>query len=85
MTHYYLAEAMYLNRRDQIAAAHLRLAIGLNPNNTEILASAGWQRAREGDWEEARRYSLRAIELNPKHADWFRIVPFMVYFRAGEY
>lgn len=84
-THQYIAEALFLNGDDDLAMAHLERAIVLNPNDAEVLASAGWQYAYRGDWELAEKFAEKAKILTPGHANWYRVVPYMVHFRRGDY
>jgi TolB-like protein len=45
--------------------AALRRAVSDNPNSVRVLGYAGVGALRSGELEEAERYQLRAIELNP--------------------
>lgn len=84
-SHQYMAEALLLNRQDKLAERHWQRALVLNPNDTEILASLAWHSAFHGDWDLAEKFALKAMTLNPFHPNWYRVVPYMVHMRRGEY
>ncbi len=46
-------------------------ALRLSPNNSEVLANAGWIFALLDGDERAHQLSLRAVELNPGHPAWY--------------
>ncbi len=51
--------------------AEMERALGLNPNDPEILAEAGHYYSFLGDFERGNDLSDRAKRLNPMHPGWF--------------
>ncbi len=84
-THQYLAETYALRGQQALARKSLERALQLNPNDPDLLASAGRQLVYSGDWKTGRQLTDKAIKLNPGHPRWYRLVPFMDHYRKGEY
>jgi adenylate cyclase len=59
--------------------------IALNPNAPYIVGVAGWHMALYGEWDRGLELMKRGMELNPYHPSWFYLVPFMDYYRRGEF
>jgi hypothetical protein len=38
-----------------------------------------------GEWERGLKLMEKAMRLNPHHPGWYQFVPFMKYYRQGEY
>jgi adenylate cyclase len=64
---------------------HVEQTIALNPNSPYIVGVAGWHMALYGEWERGLTLLKKGIKLNPYHPSWFHLVPYMDYYRRGEY
>jgi tetratricopeptide (TPR) repeat protein len=53
-------------------------AIGLNPNDTDLLADYGLHLIMSNDWERGRLFLKVAISLNPEPPDWYWL-PFVTW------
>lgn len=69
--HQYLGIAQFYARQDEKARRSMETAMRLSPNNSEILADAGWQMALLGESDESRRFFDEAIRLNPDPPSWY--------------
>jgi len=71
--HWALAMAyMTILKRYQQGAAEYELAIALNPNNADLLASWGWDMSTTlGRAEEGVKIIKKAMRLNPYYPDWY--------------
>jgi len=59
--------------------------ISLNPNAPYIVGVAGWHMALYGEWDRGLTLLKKGMKLNPYHPSWFHLVPYMDYYRRGEY
>ncbi|MGI9293166.1 MAG: hypothetical protein ACR2PS_04220, partial [Pseudomonadales bacterium] len=84
-THQYLAVAYALRDQHDLAGRSIERALRLNPNDSDLLARAGWQRIYDGDWETGLLLANKAMQLNPAHPPWYRVMPFINHYRKGEY
>jgi len=60
-------------------------AIELNPNDAFVLADLGTWMGYAGQWEQAKEWVSRAMQLNPKHQSWWWQTWHLDHFRKGEY
>jgi adenylate cyclase len=60
-------------------------SIALNPNSPYIVGVSGWHIALFGEWDRGLELLKRGMKLNPYHPGWFHLVPFMDYFRRGDF
>ncbi len=64
---------------------HVEETISLNPNSPYVVGVAGWHMALYGEWERGLDLLRKGMKLNPYHPSWFHLVPYMDYYRRGEY
>ena len=67
----YMSIAQFYLGHDVEAERSIKSALRLSPNNSEVLADAGWQQALDGDGDGARHYFDEAIKINPDPPTWF--------------
>lgn len=60
-------------------------ALQLNPNHALIAAALALHLGMAGEWERGLQLIKKAMRLNPHHPGWYYLVPFMIYYRQGEY
>ena len=60
-------------------------AIELNPNDAFVLADLGTWMGYAGQWELAKKWVSRSMQLNPKHQSWMWQTWHLYYFLKGEY
>lgn len=83
--HQYMGIAATLNKDAVSARLHHKLAVELNPFDSEILADAAWNYFQIGDWETSRALALKAIEINPGHPRWYYAMLFAYSYQHGKY
>ena len=83
--HQYVAEAAKLIKDEALVKHHAKMAIMLNPYDSEILANTAWTYGVLGQWEDAKITAEKAIELNPNYPRWYAGILFAYYFQAGDY
>jgi adenylate cyclase len=77
---------VYFHRGDkEFFLQHVQQTIALNPNSPYIVGVAGWHMALYGEWDRGLNLLKKGIKLNPYHPSWFHLVPYMDYYRRGEY
>ena len=59
--------------------------VSLNPNDAFILADLGTWMGYAGQWEIAREWVAKSMQLNPKHQSWLWQTWHLDHFRKGEY
>jgi len=74
VTHMILARIHVYRREFEIGERHLEHAIGLNPNDTNMLMHACLAYAQLGEAERACELASNAFKLHPKHPDWYYAV-----------
>lgn len=57
----------------------------LNPVNPYMNVSVGLLTAMAGDMAGGMELMKKAIQLNPYSPRWYRIVPYMIHYKKGEY
>ncbi|SDW77695.1 TolB amino-terminal domain-containing protein [Ruegeria halocynthiae] len=62
-----------------------QIAVGLNPNDSSVLAHYGMRLAFSGDWDEGLAIVDRAIALNPVHPHWYHFPRIFYEFDQGNY
>lgn len=60
-------------------------AIELNSNDAFVLADLGTWMGYAGQWETAKEWVSRSMQLNPKHQSWLYQTWHLDYFLKGEY
>jgi class 3 adenylate cyclase/TolB-like protein len=60
-------------------------AISLNPNDAFVLADLGTWMGYAGQWEKAKEWVSRSMQLNPKHQSWLWQTWHLYHFLIGEY
>jgi tetratricopeptide (TPR) repeat protein len=83
----HLALAMVYQSRGNLiqAIAECEIALDLNPNATNVLASAAEILVKLGRAEEAVAQTRRAIRLNPYHPEWYLWDLAWAQYFAGDY
>ncbi len=78
------AYSCYLTRDHEQFVQLARLAISLNPADTNILAAAGQKLAMSGNWEEGLGLMRQAERLNPFLPSWFRTAIFIYHLHNND-
>ena len=78
------AYSCYLTRDHEQFVQLARLAISLNPADTNILAAAGQKLAMSGNWEEGLDLMRQAERLNPFLPSWFRTAIFIYHLHNND-
>ena len=78
------AYSCYLTRDHEQFVQLARLAISLNPADTNILAAAGQKLAMAGNWEEGLGLMRQAERLNPFLPSWFRTAIFIYHLHNND-
>jgi tetratricopeptide (TPR) repeat protein len=83
--HATMAFVHFLKGRRRMFLAEAEKTIQLNPNNAHYMAAISLHLAMAGEWERGVELMDKACRLNPHHPGWHHLVPFMNYYRQGEY
>ena len=59
--------------------------LDLNPNNANHLGASALLFVAVGERERALALMHKAMRLNPHHPGWYHLIPFLVYYRRGDY
>lgn len=65
--------------------SHARRAVELNPNDAFVLADLGTWMGYAGQWETAKDWVSRAMQLNPNHQSWMWQTWHLHHFLEGKY
>jgi len=84
-THQYLASAHYYKGSTFLFRRHAKIALDLNPNDTDLLAAVGWRLSLLSDWADGIPLVQKAITLNPGHPAWYRGILALYYYLIEEY
>lgn len=84
-THQYLASAYYYKGGTFLFRRHAKIALDLNPNDTDLLADLGWRFSLLSDWAGGIPLVEKAITLNPGHPAWYRGILALYYYLIEEY
>jgi adenylate cyclase len=77
---------VHFHRGDEVSFLHhAEKTIALNPNAPHIVGVAGWHMALFGHWDRGLALLKKGMKLNPYHPGWFHLVPYMNYYRRGDY
>src|SRR4051812_35494613 len=60
-------------------------AIGINPNDTELLAEYGLRLALTGEWAKGRDLMLNVLDRNPGPLGYYESVVALCYYMLGDY
>jgi adenylate cyclase len=60
-------------------------AMALNPNSPLFIGYLGWLLALYGEWDRGLAILGKGIELNPHYPGWFRMAPYLDFFRQGKH
>jgi TolB-like protein/Flp pilus assembly protein TadD len=83
--HLALGEAAFWAGQPDRARRHVRQALGLNPNDADVLALASYVEAALGDPEASLRYMKLALERNPTNPRWYHWVTGVALATLGRY
>ena len=83
--HCWLGIVHFFQRDIEKFKAEMERALGLNPNDPEILAEAGHYTSFLGDYERGNDLSDRAKRLNPMHPGWFHFSAALQNYHAGRF
>lgn len=75
----------YLTRDKEQFEYLARLALSLNPADTNIAAAVGQKLALSGNWEEGLGIIEEALKLNPFLPDWFRVGTYAYNYQNGDF
>ncbi len=84
MANWFLARALFFQRKFDQCLRQAERAVGLNPNNTAVLAGASVYISYSGQWERGKELNDRALALNPNPPWWYYAPPFFYHFRSGD-
>jgi adenylate cyclase len=59
--------------------------LSLNPNDAFVLGDLGTWMGYAGQWDIARKWVAKSMQLNPKHQSWLWQTWHLDHFRKGEY
>jgi adenylate cyclase len=65
--------------------AEAEKTLQLNPNHALSVAVLALHIGMAGEWERGLQLITKAMRLNPHHPGWYHLVPYMIYYRQGEY
>ena len=85
MVHVVLGRVYLYRREFERGRAHLQRALGLNPNDPDVLASAAMWNSYLGELDEGLDLVQRAMELNPRHGTWYYGVKSLCLFGLRRY
>lgn len=83
--HQNMAEVAKLYNDESLLRRHLKIAILLNPNDSEVLATAAWSYGEMGEWALAKELAKKAARLNVGHPRWYHGILFSCYYQDGQY
>ncbi|WP_172332485.1 winged helix-turn-helix domain-containing protein [Mangrovicoccus sp. HB161399] len=81
----WLAITHFFCRDNDKFDAEMQRAVGLNPNDPEILAEAGHYYSFAGDYGRGVAYSDRARLLNPMHPGWYHFANARRHYSRRDY
>lgn len=85
-TAYWALAQYYFLRRDLTRFQYfVRKILPLNPVNPYMNVSVGLLTAMAGDLDEGLELMRKAVQLNPYSPRWYRIVPYMIEYKRGNY
>ena len=67
------------------ANSHFRMAVDLNPHDSETLIAAACGQAFLGHIDDARLLAAQAVQLNPIYPEYYSDYLSMIHFMGGEY
>ena len=67
------------------ANAHFRMAVDLNPNDSETLIAAGCGLAFLGHIDDARTLAAQAVQMNPVYPEYYSDYLSAIHFLRGDY
>ena len=80
-----LAQYHFLQRNLAQFQSVVRKILPLNPVNPYMNVSVGLLTAMAGDLGGGLELMRRAVQLNPCSPRWYRIVPYMIAYKQGNY
>jgi Flp pilus assembly protein TadD len=83
--HWALAESAFWALQPDRARRHIRRAIALNPNDSDVLAVASYIEVALGDPETGLRNMAMARERNPTNPRWYHWVSGVTMATLGRY
>ncbi|MDH3676219.1 MAG: hypothetical protein OES12_12055, partial [Anaerolineae bacterium] len=83
--HFALAQIHYVRFHQAPCVAEIEQVLKLNPNNANYLAISALFLMGMGQGEQGQALMQKAMRLNPHHPGWYHFVPFLNYYRQGEY
>ncbi len=84
MGNWFLARALFFQRNFEQFLPQAERAVGLNRNNTAVLAGAAVYISYSGNWERGKELIERALALNPNPPWWYYVPPFYYHYRLGD-
>jgi adenylate cyclase len=83
--HFAMAQIHYQRFHQAACLAETEQVLALNPNNANYLAISALFLMGLGQGERSLALIQKAMRLNPHHPGWYHFVPFLNYYRQGEY
>jgi adenylate cyclase len=80
-----MAQIHYQRFHQAACLAETEQVLALNPNNANYLAISALFLMGLGQGERSLALIQKAMRLNPHHPGWYHFVPFLNYYRQGEY
>jgi len=85
MAHLTESGLRFLQEQPDRCIAGLQLVQSLNPFNSYVIHASSVLLCMLGHWEDGMQLWEQAARLNPNHTPFYFIVPFMNYYRQGNY
>ena len=85
LAHYVLATVLFFQKDSLAFRPAAERALSLNRMDASTTALLGILLAYSGDWEYGLGVTERAMQLNPHHPGWYRLVAFYDAYRRRDY
>jgi adenylate cyclase len=69
--HQNMSEVAKLYGDEALLRRHIKAALLLNPNDSEVLANSAWSYGELGEWDKAQMYAEKAVLMNLGHPRWY--------------
>lgn len=83
--HVSMAWNWLIAKSSERASAHFRMALDLNPNDSETLIAVACGLSFLGQIDDARIMAERAVQLNPIYPEYYSVYLSNIHFLAGDY
>lgn len=83
--HYVLGQIWFSLGKTELCCFEFAESRCLNPHHALVTFGIGFHRFLLGEWDEGLALVNQAINDNPRHPDWFLMIPFLDEYRKGNY